>query len=179
MIPEPTEADLRSFLSDNPVKFTVPATIFFSQIYLDPNRRGQGVYEDAKKLLTQLHDPQGVTDVTSKGDRSLLPYDYSEERETELASLFGKSFAAQLFALQVGSWQGPLTSGYGVHVVYVKSRSEARLPPLAEIRERVSRAWRAVKARHANETFYQSLRQHYKIVIKDVIAKDTVTRTKQ
>ncbi len=120
--------------------------------------------------------------VTSKGDRSLLPYDYFAERENELASLFGESFAAQLFARPVGSWQGPLTSEYGVHVVYVKSRSEAWLPPLAEIRERVSSAWRTVKAREANETFYQSLRQRYKIVVKavqDVIAKDTITSTKQ
>ncbi len=69
-----------------------------------------------------------------------------------------------------------------MHVVYVKSRSEAWLPTLAEIRERVSSAWRAVKAREANETFYQSLRQRYKIVVKvvkDVIAKDTITSTKQ
>ena len=108
-------------------------------------------------MLTQLHDPEGVTDVLSKGDRFLLPYDYFEKRENELASLFGESFAVQLFALHVGSWQGPLTSAYGVHVVYVKSRSEAWLPTLAEIRERVASAWRAVKAREANETFYQSL----------------------
>ncbi len=178
VIPKPTEAELRSFLSENPAKFTVPATISFRQIYLDPNSRGQGVYEDTKKLLTQLHDPEGVTDVLSKGDRSLLPYDYFEKRENELASLFGESFAVQLFALQVGSWQGPLTSAYGVHVVYVKSRSEAWLPTLAEIRERVSSVWRAVKEREANETFYQSLRQRYKIVIKDVIAKDTIMSTK-
>ena len=109
LIPEPTEAELSSFLSENPEKFTVPASISFSQIYLDPTRRGQKVREDAKKLLAQLHAQKGVADdVASKGDRSLLPYDYSEERENELASQFGKSFAAQLFALPRGQLAGPV-----------------------------------------------------------------------
>ena len=175
LIPEPTEAELSSFLSENPEKFTVPASISFSQIYLDPTRRGQKVREDAKKLLTRLHAQKGITgDVTSKGDRSLLPYDYSEERENELANLFGKSFAAQLFALPMGSWQGPLTSEYGVHVVYVKSRREARLPPLDDIRARVSSEWRSVKERRANEIFYESLRQRYEIVLDDTIVKDAL-----
>ena len=62
LIPEPTEAELSLFLSENPEKFTVPASISFNQIYLDPTRRGQKVHEDAKKLLTQLNTQKGITD---------------------------------------------------------------------------------------------------------------------
>ena len=179
LIPEPTDAELSSFLSENPSKFTVPAKISFSHIYLDTDSRGQEVYEDAKQLLEQLQDPAGVIDVESKGDRFLMPYDYSEKRESELANLFGESFAKQLFALSAGSWQGPLTSEYGLHLVYVKSRSKGRLPPLAEIRMHVSNEWRAAKQHETNNTFYQSLLQRYEIVIKDVNVKGTVTGTKQ
>jgi len=169
---EPTETELNTFLTDNVSKFTVPAKISFRHIYLDPNSRGQEVYKDAEKLLAQLHDPAGVTDVASKGDRSLLPYDYSEEREKQLAGLFGESFATQLFALPAGSWQGPITSAYGVHLVYVKSHIKSRLPQLTEIRERVSGEWQAEKQRRSNEVFYQSLRQRYEIVLDDNIVKD-------
>lgn len=179
LISEPTEVELSSFLSKNPSNFSVPGKVSFNHIYLDPDSRGQGVYEDAKHLLTQLHDLADVIDVASKGDRFLLPYDYSEVRKSDLTNLFGKSFATQLFTRPVGSWQGPLTSEYGVHLAYIKSRSEARLPPLAEIRERVFNEWLAAKQREANEAFYQSLRQRYEIVIKGVIAKDTVASTKQ
>ena len=179
LISEPTEVELSSFLSKNPSNFSVPGKVSFNHIYLDPDSRGQGVYEDAKHLLTQLHDLVDVIDVASMGDRFLLPYDYSEVRKSDLTNLFGKSFATQLFTRPVGSWQGPLTSEYGVHLAYVKSRSEARLPPLAEIRERVFNEWLAAKQREANEAFYQSLRQRYEIVIKGVIAKDTVASTKQ
>jgi hypothetical protein len=171
---EPTETELNTFLTDNVSKFTVPAKISFRHIYLNPNSRGQGVYEDAEKLLAQLHDPAGVTDVTSRGDRSLLPYDYSEERGKQLAGLFGESFATQLFELPAGSWQGPITSAYGVHLVYVKSHIKSRLPQLTEIRKRVSGEWQAEKQRKSNEVFYQSLRQRYEIVLDDNIVKDAM-----
>jgi len=168
---EPTETELNAFLADNASKFTVPAKISFRHIYLNPNSRDQGVYEDAEKLLAQLHDPADVTDVTSKGDRLLLPYDYSEEREKQLASLFGESFATQLFTLPAGSWQGPIPSRYGLHLVYVKSYIKSQLPQLAEIRERVSGEWQAEKQRKSNEAFYQSMRQRYEIVLDDNILK--------
>jgi len=176
---EPTEAELNAFLTDNVSKFTFPATISFRHIYLNPNSHGQGIYEDAEKLLAQLHDPAGVTDVTSKGDRSLLPYDYSEEREKQLASLFGESFATQLFALPAGSWQGPITSRYGVHLIYVKSHIKSRLPQLTEIRGRVASAWLAEKQRKSNAVFYQSLRQRYEIVLDDNIVKDAMVSAEQ
>ncbi|MBW1751355.1 MAG: peptidyl-prolyl cis-trans isomerase [Deltaproteobacteria bacterium] len=176
---EPDEAELNSFLTDNVSKFTVPATISFRHIYLDPNSRGQGVYGDAEKLLAQLHDPAGVTDAASKSDRSLLPYDYSEEREKQLASLFGGSFATQLFALPTGSWQGPIDSRYGVHLVYVKSHIMPRLPQLSEIRERVSSEWKAEKQRKTGELFYQSLLQRYEIVLDDNIINNAMVSAEQ
>lgn len=179
LLPEPTEAELSSFLSENPSKFTLPATISFSHIYLDPNRRDQAIDEDAKQLLKQLQDPTGVVNTTDLGDRSLLPYEFTKERGNKLANLFGEAFVKQVFALPVDSWEGPITSEYGVHLIYVNSRSEAQLPPLAQIRERVSNDWRAVKQHEANEAFYQSLHQRYEIVLDDDIVKDAMVSAKQ
>lgn len=179
LIAEPTEAELNVFLTENSSKFTIPAKISFSHIFLDPGRRGEGVYEDAKKLLTELRGTTGVTDTTNKGDRSLLPYDYSEERERQMARLFGESFATQLFSLPAGSWQGPITSHYGLHLVYIKSHIKSRLPQLTEIRDRVSSEWRAEKQRDAKEVFYQSLRQRYEIIVDDNIVKNAMVIAEQ
>jgi peptidyl-prolyl cis-trans isomerase C len=167
-IPEPTEDELRLFLADNPSQFTVPANISFSHIYFNPDSRGQKVYEDAQLLLIQLLDSSNEVIITNSGDRSLLPYDYSEVRENELTSIFGQSFASQIFTLPVGSWQGPLHSEYGVHLIFIKSHLEAQFPTLTEIKEQVASKWRAEKEREANETFFQSLLQRYDIIIKDV-----------
>ena len=178
-IAEPTETELISFLSEHAAKFTLPATITFSQIYLDPGKRKQHINKDAKQLLKQLKETTAAIDTMNMGDRSLLPYQFTTARENKIAGMFGTAFAKQVFALPASSWQGPITSEYGAHLIHISSRIEARLPPLAEIRESVTRDWRATKQQAANEIFYQSLYQRYEIILDDDLAKDAMVSSEK
>jgi hypothetical protein len=178
-IPEPSEIELVSFLSEHASKFTLPATITFSQIFLDPSERNQEIDIDAEQLLEQLKETTPDIDTINLGDRSLLPYKFTVERESEITSMFGAAFAHQAFALPVNSWQGPIASEYGIHLIYINSRTENRLPPLAEIRERVAREWRSTKQQDANEIFYQSLYQRYEIILDDDVANDVMASSEQ
>ncbi|RLA41413.1 MAG: hypothetical protein DRR42_24680 [Gammaproteobacteria bacterium] len=178
-IPEPSETELVSFLSEHVSQFTFPAIISFSQIFLDPSERDQEINKDAEQLLEQLKETTADVDTINLGDRSLLPYKFTKERESEISSMFGAAFTHQAFSLPINSWQGPIASEYGIHLIYINSRTEARLPPLAEIRERVAREWRSTKQHEANEIFYQSLYQRYEIILDDDVAKDAMTSVKQ
>ncbi len=178
-IPEPTEAELNSFLSEHASTFTLPATITFSQIYLDPGKRKQDINKDAEQLLKQLKETTAATDTIDMGDRSLLPYELTAERENEIAGMFGTAFAAQVFALPADRWQGPINSEYGAHLIYISSRTEARLLPLAEIRESVAREWRTRKQQEANEIFYQSLYQRYEIILENNVANDAMASSEK
>ncbi|NOR43389.1 MAG: hypothetical protein GQ572_08635 [Gammaproteobacteria bacterium] len=173
-IPEPTETELSSYLTEHASKFTLPATITFSQIYLNPGKRKQDINKDAEQLLEQLKETTVAIDTIEMGDRSLLPYEFTAQRKSEIAGMFGTAFAVQAFALPANNWQGPITSEYGVHLIHISSRTEARLPPLAEIRESVSREWRTTKQQEANEIFYQSLYQRYEIILDDDVANDAM-----
>lgn len=170
-IPEATEVELNSFLSDHAEKFTLPATITFNQIYLDPGKRKQAINNDAEKLLKQLKETTAAIDTVNMGDRSLLPYQFTAQRNNEIAGMFGTAFATQVFALPANSWQGPVTSEYGLHLVYIRSHTKERLPSLAEIRDSVNREWRTTKQHEANEIFYQSLYQRYEIILDNDIEK--------
>ena len=64
-------------------------------------------------------------------------------------------------------------------MIYVHSQTKARLPSLAEIRERVASAWRATKQHEANELFYKSLYQRYEIVLDDDVVKDAIVGAEQ
>lgn len=177
LISEPTEAELAAFLSEYPARFVQPATISFSQIYLDPGERDGEINKDARQLLEQVTTTEA--DPINLGDRTLLPFKFAHERRSEIAGMFGDTFAGQAFALPPGSWQGPVTSEYGVHLILVSSRTEERLPPLAEIHDRVATAWRRAKQQAANEIFYQSLHQRYEIVLDVDIRQDVLARAKQ
>jgi hypothetical protein len=172
VIPEPGETELVSYLTEHVSKFTIPASITFSQIFLNPDERNQDINKDAEQLLQQLKETAIAIETINMGDRSLLPYHFTAQRKSEIAGMFGTAFAEQAFALPVNNWQGPVTSEYGVHLIHISSRTEARLPPLAEIREQVSREWRTKKQHEANEIFYQSLYQRYEIILDDDVAKD-------
>ena len=177
-IPEPTDTELNAYLSEQASIFTRPAEITFSQIFFDPALREQNINKDAEQILKQLQKTKTAVDTTNLGDRSLLPYEFSEERKSQIAGIFGEAFASEAFALPVNSWQGPIESEYGVHLIHINSRTEAELPPLDEIRERVASEWRSAKQKKTNEVFYQSLHQRYEIVLDDDVAKSAVVNGK-
>jgi len=178
-IPEPSETELVTFLSEHASQFTLPATITFSQIFLDPRERNQEINTDAEQLLEQLKETKTIVDTINLGDRSLLPYKLTEERQNEINSMFGAAFTNQVFSLPISSWQGPVASEYGLHLIYITARTENRLPSLAEIRERVASEWRSTKQHEANEIFYQSLYQRYEIILDDNIVKDVIVSSEQ
>ncbi|VAX06892.1 hypothetical protein MNBD_GAMMA25-1516 [hydrothermal vent metagenome] len=175
-IPKPEEAELELYLAENREKFTRSAAITFSQIYLSPEHRAKNISGDAKKLLVELNnsskDLPAMNEVMKMGDRSLLPFKFNNTRKKQINNMFGADFSEQLFSIPADNlkdnrWQGPFKSGYGLHLVYVHSRTDSREYPLDDIRERVAKAWRITKQHEANEVFYQSLRQRYEIMLDD------------
>ena len=82
---------------------------------------------------------------------------------SEVARQFGASFAAKLGGISVGQWQGPVESGYGVHLVRVSERTEGHLPALAEVRDAVRREWENARRLETNERFYKAMLEHYAV----------------
>jgi parvulin-like peptidyl-prolyl isomerase len=85
---------------------------------------------------------------------------------SEIAKQFGEEFAAALDGFSPGQWQGPVESGYGVHLVFVTERTEGRLPELADVRDNVRREWANAQRLQANEKFYQELAKRYTVTIE-------------
>ena len=83
-----------------------------------------------------------------------------------VSRLFGKQFAATLFTLPVGGWQGPIASGYGLHLVRISEKTQTWAPELDAVRERVRDEWLAGQSRKANEAFYSALRKRYEIIVE-------------
>jgi parvulin-like peptidyl-prolyl isomerase len=85
---------------------------------------------------------------------------------SEAVKQFGEKFAAKLGELSPKQWQGPVESGYGVHLVWISERTEGRVPPLAEVRDAVRREWSNTRRSEANEKFYQELLKRYVVTIE-------------
>ena len=92
---------------------------------------------------------------------------YPEKSAAELRRDFGHAFGKAVLDLPVGRWQGPVTSGYGVHLVYVHERTEASMPLWKQVRERVTEDWLAAKRQEISDRLYARLRESYEVIVED------------
>jgi len=159
----PTDEVLDAYLQQNTEKFLIPPRLSFRQVFLSFDR-GQTLESDAEQLLVEL---QAGAAAETLGDPTLLPNEQTVVPERMIARTFGERFAQAVMELEPGSWQGPLFSGLGAHLVLVAERVEGRLPTLAEIRPEVEQEYLAERRRELKERAYRKLREGYEVVIEE------------
>ncbi len=163
---EPTEEDLRAYLKAHASSFHVEQRFTFQHVYLNPIQRGEYLARDVAQLLEQLRQAGGNDDVSAVGDPFLLDHRFDAMPTSEALKLFGEKFASALSRLAPGQWQGPVESGYGVHLVFISERSEEHTPTLEEVRDAVRRDWANARRTEANEKFYETLLKRYSVTIE-------------
>jgi hypothetical protein len=156
----PTDAELEAYLQAHPEQFLVEPRLTFQQVFLDPRQHPERLDRDAAQVLAEL---TRHGDETNVGDASLLPRALDNVPANDVAKQFGETFAARLLDLPVGRWEGPLESAYGVHLVFVGERTEARLPELSDVRNAVQSEWANARRREAKESFYRELLERYAV----------------
>jgi hypothetical protein len=156
-----TDAELATFLEENPQRFQEPARCSFRQVFVNPGKDEAEARRRADEILQKLRAGGSV-----EGDRTLLPEAMERARERDVAAVFGDGFAADVLALEGDGWTGPLASSFGLHLIRIDERAPARMPELGQIRQDVAREHRAVKSKEANQRFVQGLRDRYDIEIR-------------
>jgi hypothetical protein len=163
---EPTDDQLRAYLTSHPDAFRVEARFTFRHIFLNGERRGEELARDAARLLAQLGLPG--TDPDTLGDPFLLDRRFDAVPAGLVAAQFGEQFAATLAELPTGQWVGPVASAYGTHLVFVAQRTGGRVLALEEVGDAVRREWVNAQRAESSERFYQGLLKSYSVTIEGV-----------
>jgi len=164
---EPGDEELQNYLLAQRENFRLEPRVTFKQVFLDPDRRGASLPDDASRLLRLLNSDEGASvELVELGDPIMLAAAFKDRSTNDVARLFGSGFAASLLGLPLGAWTGPVESHYGSHLVHLEKRVDARDPGLDEVREAVAREWRAEERRKASEAYFESLRQQYTVIIE-------------
>ena len=170
--PEPGDDELARFLAGNPESFLLPPVVDFEHVYLNLDRRGAGAEEDAARLLETLLS--GDADSSDLGDPLLLPNRFESAPADEIAARLGRDFVRALLEVEPCQWQGPIESGFGLHLVRVESRTPGRMPELAEVRHAVRREWGAAWRAEQKAAFEARLRESYEVVFEPGAAAASV-----
>jgi hypothetical protein len=169
--PEPTDEQLAAYLASNPERFRAEDQLTFHQVFLSATRRTSTIDSDSKQIASILARAGGALDATVLGDPFLLGEEFRDVSPSKVTSIFGESFARQISSMEKGRWQGPISSGFGQHFVFISERVSGNLPPLDAVRPVVHREWANARRLEAEQKLYASLRNRYEIVVEEPRAK--------
>jgi hypothetical protein len=164
---KPAEVGLQAYLAAHPTTFAVEPRFTFRHVYLDPQRRRSTLARDIDRTLAELRREGSKARLAARGDSLLLDQEFENAPAIEVKKAFGPEFFAHLSTLTPGEWHGPVSSGYGLHLVFVNQRIEGHVPPLAQVRDAVRREWTNAQRLEANEKFYQQLLKRYTVMIEE------------
>jgi hypothetical protein len=164
----PTDEALQLYFAEHRQHYQDPVRFTFTQVFVDPDKRGDATLDDAEKIeATLIAQADAIDNAGALGDELMLQNYYPEKSQADIQKLFGSGFAESVTDLSTRQWHGPVLSGYGVHLVYVHGRVEPPPTLFAEARERVAQDWEGDTRQELNDQYLAGLLARYKIVVED------------
>lgn len=174
----PTDEELETYLESNMSKFELDSQIAFEQVFLNPERRGDQIEEDAASILEALNS-NASADAANLGDATLLPLELDLTSATRIGQTFGPQFAKAVDQLTPGAWGGPIKSTFGTHLVRVNKREPGRVPALNEVRAAVKREWATEQRKKLEDKRFAELLKRYDVSIERQLNPTTSPEPKQ
>ncbi len=173
---DPKTEELKTWFEKNRERFALPGRVSFRHLYFSSDRRGKRGGEAAASAREQLAGKPADSPVAARLADPFMFQDYYGERTPEqVANVFGTTFAAAVFRLTPGSWQGPIESGLGWHLVWVDSITPGRVPAFEEIEQVVESGWIDEQRVESRRRAFDAMKARYEVVLPKAPAMDGVT----
>ena len=168
-IPKKAAALMSDWYETHREEYRQPAEVSFTHIYFatkpDANADVKKEAEDALQALNS--DPSVSTNgaTAGLGNRFLYHKSYQRKSQADIAAHFGEGFASAVFGLLANeAWQGPLASRHGYHLVRVVNKTDATIPTLADVREKVLFDLKLSLTEAARQEHAERLRKKYTVI---------------
>lgn len=161
---EPSDAELRDWFSRHADRFAEPPRVDFRHFYYAADR-GHSEQEIAaiRERLAGRNDDESTAQIAS-ADPFMFQDAYVDASPEQVAKIFGPAFSKVVFGLPQGSWQGPVRSGYGWHLVRVDAVAPSAIPKFEEVAPQVKTAWSDEETRALKQKAFQELKARYTVV---------------
>jgi parvulin-like peptidyl-prolyl isomerase len=135
-------------------------------LYFSPDRRGTRARDDAEQALAKLAGQPVDAKIASSLADAFMFQEYYRDRAPEfLGKEMGPQFALAVARLKPGSWQGPIESGFGWHLVFVDTVIPGRVPAFEEVEPDIRTAWLGEQKALAWERAYKKMRASYTVLL--------------
>jgi peptidyl-prolyl cis-trans isomerase C len=157
---EPAPGVLEAWYNQHQDQYAPPPLATFHHLFFALDKRGADAQAQAQAAL------RGLTDKNSgEGDAFLFKSAYTEQSQDQVARVFGSKFALSLFKQTLGSWVGPVESGFGWHLVWVDALAKPPAPPFETVAQQVKSDWLSEQRRESKRTSFDALKARYEVVV--------------
>jgi len=161
---DPSLDEMQAYYAMRKDRYRVPAKVSFVHVYFSTDKRGTRAEADAKETLEKmLAANPDLGGLAGYGDRFMLKDHYVGQDERQLRATFGETFAQQAVSLAPGTWQGPVASSYGLHLVKVYDRQEAYLPAIEDIEKKIRDDMDFDNREAFKQLFYTEILRNYQV----------------
>lgn len=158
---EPSDSELQDWMEKNPEKYRLSANYDLEQIYL-----GQGSATDETGIAELLDGLNGGTIASKEISKPIsLPQRLVGADTFNITRQFGEQFALDLDKQEPGQWVGPISSGFGSHLIKITSKIPGKPAALDDVRQAVVNDWRAAQKQRLEEDALEQYRSQYDIRI--------------
>ena len=154
-LPEPNESELVNFYQDNLDNYTSSDAYSFEHLFF---KKGPDAFNKANKAALEGHK-------SSAGDPFYAGDQFSNQTFIQVKDIFGNEFATALSSQKEGLWSDPITSAFGIHLVYISSTNPSRLKTFKEVKDLVMQDFIAYRSDQLLQQFMDELRNEYTVAI--------------
>ena len=155
----PSEEEINKYYKSHTEDYFVESTYTFSHIYFSKDNQAQSRSVKALKSIQQGEEPSKF------GDPFLLGKNFSIKTSKELKRSFGDKFSDSIKSLEIKKWDGPISSEYGEHLIFLNSYTDSFLPELDQVRSIVVTDILARDQSQSTAKYLEELRKEYEIEI--------------
>jgi peptidyl-prolyl cis-trans isomerase C len=160
VLPDPTEAELRTFLKEHWNAFALPPAYDFEQVFVSQSR-GDALPE-AQRVLSQLKagaSPEGLGDPFPRGTR------FTHEPLSYVSTMFGEEAAKELPGYAMGEWH-LVSNPRGFHALRVTATDRGE-PDFDKLRPALVAAVNAERRESAAQAYVRQIESHYRFVTSE------------
>ena len=155
----PSEEEIKEYYGNHTDDYFVESTYTFSHIYFSEDNQAQSRSIKALQSIQQGEEPSLF------GDPFLLGKNFSIKTSKELKRSFGDQFSDSIKDLDIKKWDGPISSEYGEHLIFLNSYTDSFLPELSQVRSIVVSDILAREQSQSTAKYLEKLREEYEIEI--------------
>ena len=154
---QPTADDLNNYYEENLERYRTLPLVSVNELVLNTQDE---LSAEVQAFLDSGSNAEMILAATA-GNEAPLP----NVNRIDLANIFSPEFSEQVFNAESESWVGPYTSNRGQHWLKITESSEANLPPLNEITDRVRLDWIAEEEEILLQQEVDKLWDQYTIIV--------------